>query len=435
MARLSSILYLMTFGIFKLMRSLTSALLTVLMLVIFCAVQAQEGQLESTYRRSSLYSIMLNTGIKYSNEMEQVFAGFSVPDKFNDHSLGLKSIKDVSKLKEKRLPIERFLHKSQLAKRMVSKWFSRDKSTGAFSMELVAERGNYNASLLDVAIARSNVRGEAMLSDAGEELIGNTFLLVNEISYIDKESNAIAAAAIFGTISNVASTVSDAAGGNNKTSDVADLTKSIADIGSDASDLVAGFSVRVTSYLYQLEWNDSIASIFYTKYYYDKNNIDITKKTAYESDTGLFRFKFVGQQTVKSNKTSLRGLHTNGELISKTMQRAIDKSIVELQSEHEVFRVKVPLIEIAEDGIHVQIGLKEGVNEKSRFEVLEQMIDDNGRTKYKRVGIIKPVSNKIWDNRYMAVEEEAENALLKYTTFKVVSGKGFYPGMLVREIR
>lgn len=35
----------------------------------------------------------------------------------------------------------------------------------------------------------------------------------------------------------------------------------------------------------------------------------------------------------------------------------------------------------------------------------------------------------------MAVEEEAENALLKYTTFEVVSGKGFYPGMLVREIR
>ena len=60
---------------------------------------------------------------------------------------------------------------------------------------------------------------------------------------------------------------------------------------------------------------------------------------------------------------------------------------------------------------------------------------DNGRTKYKRIGIIKPIKGKIWDNRYMAVEEEAVNALLKYTTFEVVSGKGFYPGMLVREIR
>jgi hypothetical protein len=406
----------------------------VLFLVALGICQAQEGQLEQSYRRSSLYSIMLNTGIKYSNEMEQVFADFTVPDKFNDHSLGLKSIKDVSKIENKLVPIERFLYKSQLAKRMVSKWFNRDKNTGAFSMELVAERGNYNASLLDVALARSSVRGIAMLSDAGEELIGNTFLLVNEISYIDKESNAIAAAAIFGTIAAVAGSVSNASGGN-KTGAVADLTKSIADLGSNVSDLVAGFSVKVTSYLYQLEWNDSIANVFYTNYYYDKDNIDATKKSAYENDTELFKLKFVGQQAVKSDKTSLRGVHTNGDLISKTMQRAIDKSIVELQRENEVFRVKVPLIEIAEDGIHVQIGLKEGVSEKSRFEVLEQVVDDNGRTKYKRVGIIKPAKGKIWDNRYMAVEEEAVNANLNYTTFEVVSGSGFYPGMLVREIK
>ncbi len=405
-----------------------------LLLALFGICQAQDDQLKQSYRRSSLYSIMINTGIKYSNEMEQVFANFPVPDKFNDHSLGLKSIKDVSKVDNKRIPIERFLHKSQLAKRMVSKWFCRDKNTGAFSMDLVAERGNYNASLLDVALARSTVRGEAMLSDAGEELISNTFLLVNEISYIDKESNAIAAAAIFGTVAAVAGIVSDAAG-ESKTSAVADLTKSIADLGSDISDLVAGFSVKVTSYLYQLEWNDSAANIFYTNYYYDKDNIDVAKKAAYENDTELFKLKFIGQQTVKSDKTSLRGVYTNGDLISKTMQRAIDKSIVELQRENEVFRVKVPLFEIAEDGIHVQIGLKEGVSEKSKFEVLEQVVDSNGHTKYKRVGTIKPVKGKIWDNRYMAVEEEAENALLKYTTFEIVSGKGFYPGMLIREIR
>lgn len=413
------------------MRKIFSILLIFALLVV---CQAQENPLEQTYRRSSLYSIMLNTGIKYSDEMEQVFADFTVPDKFNDHSLGLKSIKDVSKLKEKRVPIERFLNKSQLAKRMVSKWFSRDKNTGAFSMELVAERGNYNASLLDVAIARSSVRGVALLSDAGEELIGNTFLLVNEISYIDKESNAVAAAAIFGTIAGVAGAVSDVAGGNT-TGVVADLTKSLAELGSNVSDLVAGFSVKVTSYLYQLEWNDSVANIFYNNYYYDKDNIDASKKTAYEKDTALFKLKFVGQQTVKSDKTSLRGLHTNGDLISKTMQRAIDKSIVELQRENDIFRVKVPIIEIAEDKLHIQVGLKEGLSEKSRFEVLEQVVDENGRTKYKRVGVIKPVKGKIWDNRYMAVEEEADNALLKYTTFEVVSGNGFYPGMLVREIR
>ena len=405
-----------------------------LLLALFGLCQAQDSPVRQPYRRSSLYSIMLNSGMKYADEMEQVFADFTVPDKFNDHSLGLKSIKDLSKVTEKRVPIERFLYKSQLAKRMVSKWFCRDKATGAFSMETVAERGNYNASLMDVAIARSTVRGDAMLADAGEELIGNTFLLVNEISYIDKESNAVAAAAIFGTIGAIAGSVSEASGGGT-TKAVADLTKSLTDLMAMASDLVAGFSVKVTSYLYKLDWNDSIAGVFYSDYYYDKDHIDTRKKAAYENDTELFRLSFVGQQTVRSDKTALRGVHTNGELISKTMQRAIDKSIVELQRQNEVFRVKVPIFEVADDEIRVQIGLKEGVSDKSRFEVLEQLVDDDGRTRYRRVGTIRPRKDRIWDNRFMAVEEEAENADLNYTAFEVLSGFGFYPGMLVREIK
>lgn len=404
-----------------------------LLLALFVLCQAQDSPVRQSYRRSSLYSIMLNSGMKYADEMEQVFADFTVPDKFNDHSLGLKSIKDLSKVTEKRVPIERFLYKSQLAKRMVSKWFCRDKATGAFSMETVAERGNYNASLMDVAIAQSTVRGDAMLADAGEELIGNTFLLVNEISYIDKESNAEAAAAIFGTIGAIAGSVSGAASG--KTKAVADLTKSLTDLMAMASDMVAGFSVKVTSHLYKLDWNDSIAGVFYSDYYYDKDHIDARKKAAYENDTELFRLSFVGQQTVRSDKTALRGVHTNGELISKTMQRAIDKSIVELQRQNEVFRVKVPIFEVADDEIRVQIGLKEGVSDKSRFEVLEQLVDDDGRTRYRRVGTIRPRKDRIWDNRFMAVEEEAENADLNYTAFEVLSGFGFYPGMLVREIK
>ncbi|MBR3648294.1 MAG: hypothetical protein IKN59_07905 [Paludibacteraceae bacterium] len=409
-------------------------IILVQMLALIGICQAQDSPVRQPYRRSSLYSIMLNTGIKYSDEMELVFADFTVPDKFNDHSLGLKSIKDLSKVTDKRVPIERFLYKSQLAKRMVSKWFCRDKTTGAFSVETVAERGNYNASMIDVAIARSTIRGEAMLADAGEELIGNTFLLVNEISYIDKEINAEAAAAIFGTIAAIAGTVGDVAGGGN-TKAVADLTKSIAELSAISSEMVAGFSVKVTSYLYQLDWNDSVAAIFYADYYFDKDHIDARKKAAYENDTELFTLRFIGQQTVRSDKTALRGVHTNGELISKTMQRAIDKSIVELQRQNEVFRVKVPIFEIADNEIHVQVGLKEGVSEKSRFEVLEQLVDENGRTKYKRVGTIKPRKDKIWDNRFMAIEEEAENADLNYTTFEVLTGYGFYPGMLVREIK
>ena len=35
----------------------------------------------------------------------------------------------------------------------------------------------------------------------------------------------------------------------------------------------------------------------------------------------------------------------------------------------------------------------------------------------------------------MAKEEKAEGAELGFTTFEKVSGKDFYPGMLIREIK
>ena len=63
----------------------------------------------------------------------------------------------------------------------------------------------------------------------------------------------------------------------------------------------------------------------------------------------------------------------------------------------------------------------------------EKVVD--GFTKYKRVGVIKPIKNKIWDNRYLAeYEDENQNVGLNATEFEIVSGNDFYPGMLIREI-
>lgn len=44
-------------------------------------------------------------------------------------------------------------------------------------------------------------------------------------------------------------------------------------------------------------------------------------------------------------------------------------------------------------------------------------------------------TNLIWYNRFMAIEERADNASLGFTTFEKVSGGNFYQGMLVRELK
>ena len=71
---------------------------------------------------------------------------------------------------------------------MVAKWFNRDKQTGSFNMELIKERGLYNANQQQTNVARASIRGMALLEDAGELLIHNTYLVVNDIKYQSKGS-------------------------------------------------------------------------------------------------------------------------------------------------------------------------------------------------------------------------------------------------------
>ena len=143
----------------------------------------------------------------------------------------------------------------------------------------------------------------------------------------------------------------------------------------------------------------------------------------------------------------------------KVCTRAVDKAIVELQREYDEFKVNVPIFKISEDKstVDVQIGLKEGINEKSRFEVLLPVEDENEKIQYEKVGMIQPVEGKIWDNRYGALEEaeaaeeakkegedlsknsdvaNLEAAKLTATTFKILSGANkIVPGCLVREVK
>ena len=118
------------------------------------------------------------------------------------------------------------------------------------------------------------------------------------------------------------------------------------------------------------------------------------------------------------------------------MYRTMDEGIVKLQKNYEEFRIKEPIYEVNEEGyVIAKIGLKEGVNSDSKYEVLESVETSDGTMKYKRVGTLRPVEDKIWDNRYMALEDGAPNSELEGPYFKVTNGHDLYPGLLIREIK
>ena len=142
---------------------------------------------EVEYRRSSLYSILINhTEQRLGTNIADIFIEMPVPDKYNDHDLSVKIITVDDKLKKDEKGAD-FLAANYIASHMVARWFDRNPLTGECDMELVKERGLYDASQANINIASQAIRGNALLQDAGEDLIHNTFVLVNDIRYIDKE--------------------------------------------------------------------------------------------------------------------------------------------------------------------------------------------------------------------------------------------------------
>lgn len=415
-------------------------ILCVILFMVSSAGFCQTGDSIFLYRRGSIYSMMIgHRSLAYEQEIEKAFDEMPVPDKYNDHGLGKKVfytteeklrqkgdghegfVVNGSSKREDMNDFDFFLQRQHIASRLVAKWFQRKKGDGICNMELVQERGYNNASEVDKRIAALSVRKDALLMDAGEELIGSTFVLINDIRYIDKSRGS---SVIGGAISAVLKGSSLLQGNSNALEQ------------KDLGDLIAsykGFNVKIKTYLYQLVWDDDISSFWYNNVYTESK--DDSKKEAFENNRGKFSLRYLGMQESSGKDVSFAGINESKpqQMVRKACQRAFDENVANLQKNFEVFKVKAPLRSI--QPLTCEIGLKEGITQNSRYEVLETVEDKNGHVEYNRVGVIRPVKDKIWDNRFMAVEEGAENATLGFTTFEKVSGGDFYPGLLLRELK
>lgn len=386
------------------------------------------------YNRSSLYTItMLHPKDRMHDQIFKTMQDVPVPDKYEDNSLNLR-IMQAPNLKGKMIyspekmqeQLTQFLQVNNVGRRMVARWFERNKETGAFNTSTLERRGHYNMSEWDLKRSQLTFANQLFRADADEQLIPQTFVIINDITYVDKEQNAQIAKGVLNGLAAVASFIPGFGG----------LIQSSLQLGASISNLIAGFTVDVRSYLFQLDWNEEVANKFYTEYYYTADKPDPAKKAAFEADTTTFRMKYIGTYNARSDKTSPRGVHSAEQVFKKVLTRAVDKNIVELQREYDVFKVTSIIAGInAKNEAQVYIGLKEGVSPNSTYEVLQRELK-NGRLVYKRVATLKPREDLIWDNRFMSVEEHAHNAELGYTTFTVNTPVSqILPGMLVREVK
>ncbi|NOR28337.1 MAG: hypothetical protein GQ540_07400 [Lutibacter sp.] len=379
-------------------------------------INKSEGKIN--YRRSSLYTLMINDNSReHANVIKDAFGNFPLAEKFNDHNIGPYLITTELGIKDQTNNINNFLNTNNIAKQMVAKWFNRSES-GSFNVDLIADRGSYNASDVDVKIAKNSERGLAMLSDAGEELIGNSFVIINDYKFTNKEEVAKKAGGLLRGISKIASLA-----GYSDVANVANYASvGVAVVGK-------GYVIKTTAYLYRLVWNEEIAATFYNDYWIDDTSLDLAKKEAFEK-SDIFRLELVGTESAWADvQSTVFTKKSDQDIIRVSTVKATDKAIAKLQRKFEAFRTKSPLL--SGDPISAKIGLKEDIEKGDKYEVLEQVINKKGKTEYKRVGVIKVEKKKIWDNRYMAQEENKSE--IEYTTFSGAKNK-YFAGMLIRQI-
>lgn len=432
--------------------------LTALSVFVFqFSVPTAQAEEVLNYRRNSLATVLVyHPEDEFGMEIYKAFDSLPIPDKYDDHTIeGARVIdnstvwgvqrKDsgyykatyghqltASELKANAKFTEDLLNANEVAKWMIAKWFGFDGETvndATFNTALIQSRGQYNANDLDVALALQTTRGVASLSDAGEELLGQTFVLVNDITYVTAEQEAAAAK----TSLNILGGIADAILGGGST-----VGKDIAELGGAIADSFTGFKVKTHSYLYQLEWNDSIAAIFYQFHY--TATPDPAKVQAFLDDKTTYRLKYVAHEYEFDKKSVLKGKYSRTELVRTICARSMDKNIVALAKQYEDFKVKTPVYQVLTngkgkiEGYAAKIGMKEGISDNSKFQVVQRLQDpETGKTQYKYVATVKPKKGCIWDNRYNAVLEQADGATLPYTTFTKTAGGEILPGMLLIE--
>ncbi|HNP47342.1 MAG TPA: hypothetical protein PKK99_00785 [Bacteroidia bacterium] len=397
----------------------SSRLFLVILLLISFRVYSQKNVIDPKYRRSSMYTLMIDDSTReHAAAIKEAFISYPVPDKFDNHNLSNRLILSKAAVEDQTVPIGYFLNTNGIAKQLVAKWFNRN-AQGAFNMDLVAARGNYNASEMDASIAKLSKRGAAMLADAGEELIKNTFVLVNDFRYKPMEEIVKETRETANKINGVLSKTKFNLGGLDPN---AGLLKAAGDVFSN------GYAVLTTSYLYRLVWNDSVAAVFYNDYWTDSLHLDPKKVAAFDSST-IFKLEFVGKEKGWSAiPTTIYSQKSDDQLIFNSTIQGVDVAIAKLQKHHEEFRTKTALY--TTDTLSAKIGLKEGLEGGDQYQVMELVQNEDGRTEYKKMGVIRVDRNQIWDNRYMATGDSIKP--VDRTLFKGPN-KDYYPGMLIRQ--
>lgn len=442
------------------------------------SANAQEMELPD-YQRSSLHMVYLTTDEPtlegeddFSTLLDQVWKSYPFPEKYNEHKIELteayvgrpnglvvdiinkfangfdglsqsEAIELLESLAGRKSnkayneylvrAINYFIETEKVGNQLIRKWFNI-QDDGSWDFDLINERAAYNADQAAVAEAQMLSRGVQAIFDQGEDLISNTFVAFTKLAFYSNEPYAR-------FYCNLAKYVASFTPEPLCTAGILAADKSYK-MTKD------GYTVKTTSALYQLDWNDEVRATFYDMFEGDKINME--KFNAY-----TFPVVFVGiedrenknntaaadiKAALKSDLRELISLNQSNSAddgmsvrIKEMIIRDIDQQFANLQKHYQVFAPVSQII--STDPLVADIGMKEGLEGGEKFDLLEQVFNQKTcKIEWKSIGTVTVSKKKgeIWDNRYSLIDEApADASAIKGTILK--NNDKAIPGMLIRQ--
>lgn len=308
------------------------------------------------------------------------------------------------------IKLQKYILDKNLAKQVVATWFNRSAETGKMDYSELMRRGLYSASAEKKDNFKTIADSSIFLKDF--ELIGNTYICFNKMDFYPNEP--------------VARVIRDASKAK-ATQELAGkpevlLTKALALADTLYEKTKVGYTVGCNSFLYALNWNDSIAEKVQS-YFFNEN---VNPKAIWDT-TNLFKLNYVGNTFSSSIVTFKIGdPRTEEQIIDLQVRRTLDNAVAKLQKEYVQFRAVAPVSSVGP--ITSRIGAKEGVEPKQKFEILAQSYTELGLPIWKSIGTIAVDAKlPIWDNRQGAEITDPSQQLPSFTTFS--GGKNVEVGL------
>lgn len=351
--------------------------------------QDAESSLQAEYSRPSLtFFITSYAGDPQSSKTLNSAGKISLSEKSFQHNLSTIEIPQPAGFKnktfaEKKTILKHYLDDNRIGNKMIAKWFNRQQN-GMFNLDLVFERGMYDATDQDVLMSSAAKRGEALMKDAGQNLVNKSYVLIlspKEYTSFDDETSH-------------------------------------------------GWHAKYDIFLFKLNFDYEDVARFYEIWPYedDPENVKDYKISAF--DTLGFDFSYIyGKADMMSSSMEIKALTSNpkssNQLFDDVVQDMYNDALFNIDKDLEAFRVKVNV-----SGTHpvrAKIGRKEGLRTDQRYYVYEFVWDDDkGAPVEKRKAVVRAKS-KIADNRKVATGKSPESE------FYQIYGGTIRQGMVLQQ--